>query len=35
MDFLQIALVLVLVIVLAIPMGKYMAKVFSLEETRA
>lgn len=34
MDFLQIALVLVLVIVLAIPMGKYLARVFSLEETR-
>lgn len=34
MDFLQISLVLVLVILLAIPMGKYIAQVFSLEETR-
>ncbi|MGG3451816.1 potassium-transporting ATPase subunit KdpA [Domibacillus aminovorans] len=34
MDFLQIALVLVLLNLLAIPMGKYIAHVFSLEETR-
>ncbi|MDC0764529.1 potassium-transporting ATPase subunit KdpA [Brevibacillus sp. AG] len=34
MDFLQIALVLVVLFVLAIPMGKYLARSFSLETTR-
>ncbi|MFC3886240.1 potassium-transporting ATPase subunit KdpA [Bacillus songklensis] len=34
MDFVQISLVLVLVILLAIPMGKYMARAFALEETK-
>lgn len=34
MDFVQISLVLVLVIFLAIPMGKYMARAFALEETK-
>ncbi|MEB6549686.1 potassium-transporting ATPase subunit KdpA [Heyndrickxia sporothermodurans] len=34
MDFLQIGLVLVLAVLIAIPMGKYTAKVFSLEETK-
>ncbi|RAT99388.1 potassium-transporting ATPase subunit KdpA [Brevibacillus sp. Leaf182] len=34
MDFIQIALVLVVLFVLAIPMGKYLARSFSLETTR-
>lgn len=34
MDFLQIGIVLLLVVLLAIPMGRYIAKVFSLEETK-
>ncbi|MDQ0242711.1 K+-transporting ATPase ATPase A chain [Bacillus fengqiuensis] len=34
MDFLQIGLVLALVILLAIPMGTYMARAFALEETK-
>lgn len=34
MDFLQISLVLVVLIALAIPMGRYLAGAFSLEETR-
>lgn len=34
MDFLQILLVLVVLIALAIPMGRYLAGAFSLEETR-
>jgi potassium-transporting ATPase potassium-binding subunit len=34
MDFLQIALVLALLVILAIPMGRYIASVFSLEETK-
>ncbi|MTH53436.1 potassium-transporting ATPase subunit A [Bacillus mangrovi] len=34
MDFVQIGVVLLIVILLAIPMGKYIAQVFSLEQTR-
>ena len=34
MDFLQITIVLVLVVILAIPMGRYIASAFSLESTR-
>ncbi|SFA80544.1 MULTISPECIES: potassium-transporting ATPase subunit KdpA [unclassified Bacillus (in: firmicutes)] len=34
MDFLQIALVLALVVIFAIPMGRYIASVFSLESTK-
>lgn len=34
MDFLQIALVLILALIIAIPMGKYIALSFSLEETK-
>ncbi|MED4754378.1 potassium-transporting ATPase subunit KdpA [Brevibacillus choshinensis] len=34
MDFLQISLVLVILLVLAIPMGRYLASAFSLEKTR-
>lgn len=34
MDFLQIALVLVVLLVLAIPMGRYLSRAFALEETR-
>lgn len=34
MDFVQIGLVLVIVLLLAIPMGKYIAKAFSLENTK-
>ncbi|MDS1030044.1 potassium-transporting ATPase subunit KdpA [Bacillota bacterium LX-D] len=34
MDFIQIALVLALLILLAIPMGRYIANAFSLEKTR-
>lgn len=34
MDFIQITIVLVLVVILAIPMGRYIASAFSLESTR-
>ncbi len=34
MDFIQIALVLAVLLLLAIPMGRYIARAFSLEETR-
>ncbi|WHY76878.1 potassium-transporting ATPase subunit KdpA [Neobacillus sp. WH10] len=34
MDFLQITIVLVLVVILAIPMGRYIASAFSLESTK-
>ncbi|MDF2683204.1 MAG: potassium-transporting ATPase subunit KdpA [Brevibacillus sp.] len=34
MDFLQISFVLVVLLVLAIPMGRYLASAFSLEKTR-
>ena len=34
MDFLQIGLVLALVIILAIPLAKYLANVYSLETTK-
>lgn len=34
MDFLQIALVLLVLLLLSIPMGKYLARAFSLENTR-
>ncbi|MCD7035207.1 potassium-transporting ATPase subunit KdpA [Metabacillus sp. GX 13764] len=34
MDFIQIGLVLLIVLLLAIPMGKYIASVFSLEKTK-
>ena len=34
MDFIQMATVLVLVLLLAMPMGRYIAAAFSLEENR-
>ncbi|MBS2968063.1 potassium-transporting ATPase subunit A [Metabacillus sp. KIGAM252] len=34
MDFVQMGIVLLLVVLLAIPMGKYIARAFSLEETK-